>query len=75
MSENQEAASAQMRVKIGPVKTFLKCTKQLAGCKAREMGNVFPVDHPHGSFRQPFDQVCSSCLTKMLDSQQWVMSQ
>lgn len=70
-----ETPTEAKKVKIGPVKTHLACSLQMPGCKAREMGNVFPIDIPTGSFRTPFAQACTSCMNKMLDTQQWVLSE
>lgn len=63
------------RMKIGKVKNWPPCTLKMPGCKARESGNVFPIDHPAGDFRAPFDHVCTNCMNKMLDESKWVISE
>ena len=72
----QEAVAREpeaIRIKIGPVRTYMACTLKLRGCKSPQMGNVFPVDKITGNLSKPFDLACSSCLTKMQDEGKWAI--
>ena len=64
-------AEEAIRIKIGPVRTFMACTIGMRGCKAPQMGNVFPVDKYTGNLSKPFALACSNCLTKMQDEGKW----
>lgn len=66
-------AEQAKRIRIGTVRTFTPCTLKMRGCKAPEMGNVFPVDNSTGNMTKPFAMACTNCLTKMQDEGKWVI--